>query len=155
IHALAVVALALVSPASPAAASHRSAGAGRATAGRATAEVARRGRPPASRPTPRLRRFPKSRPPATLPPFRGEGYLPAGEHVVTFAGLERRFGGTARRQALLGQLRSLVEVVERVGGGEAEVLIGGSFVSAKAAPGDLDLMVRVRDPRAREPVWEA
>jgi hypothetical protein len=48
-----------------------------------------------------------------------------------------RFGGTARRTELLGQLDTVAGALRAQG--VEQLVVGGSMVSGKAAPGDVDL----------------
>lgn len=75
---------------------------------------------------------------AGVPPLDRTGSLPAGIHAATRGELLTRFGGTPRREELLTkQLPEALRALERTG--VEHVVIGGSLVGAKPAPGDLDL----------------
>lgn len=72
-----------------------------------------------------------------LPPATPGGSLPPGvfrAHWDTFAG---RFGGTAQRDVLMGRLQAAMPELARAG--IRDVIIGGSFVTSKAAPSDVDV----------------
>jgi hypothetical protein len=67
-----------------------------------------------------------------------DGFLPEGLHVTTWTEFVERFGGTARRTALLARLRpALLHLAQA---GCPAVLVGGSFVTTKARPMDVDLV---------------
>jgi hypothetical protein len=83
-----------------------------------------------------------------IPPFNEDGLLPVGLHDCTFRDLDDRFGRdqwvgnrlSSQRSKLfslfqdyLSKLRKELEV--------AEVIIDGSFVTAKPDPNDIDLIV--------------
>ncbi|MBM3498583.1 MAG: hypothetical protein FJX74_07905 [Armatimonadetes bacterium] len=72
-----------------------------------------------------------------IPPFNEHGDLPPGAHESTWAEFEARFGFTARRRELLVSLRCVLDLLQRAGvtGG----WVGGSFVTTKPEPGDVDL----------------
>lgn len=76
----------------------------------------------------------------TLPHLRPDGTLPPGEHQLTaVSDLFVVFPATTvRRRALDAALVQFVEVVRRLALGTS-VVIDGSYVTAKAAPEDIDL----------------
>lgn len=90
-------------------------------------------------------------------PNRNEaGLLPVGIHDCTFAELEAAFGQNPwvqdpqsesrrellcpRRSSLCARLQAYLEELRRVGI-DAEVLVDGSFVTAKPDPNDIDRIV--------------
>ena len=78
---------------------------------------------------------------AVLPDFTEEGELPSGIHKADWLEFRDRFGGSSpRRVWLSGRLRALVDLAG--GSGKLRrVFIWGSFVTAKAAPKDLDILL--------------
>src|SRR5437588_10732851 len=95
-----------------------------------------------------------------IPAFRDDGYLPEGLHLAGEEEVVERFGrATPRREYLLGRLRRWLELSRAVGA--RRFFIDGSFVTEKAAPGDVDAVVWLPDdfddqptagrPEAREP----
>jgi len=80
-----------------------------------------------------------------IPEHLASGLLPAGIHQATAGELITRFDGRgtggavgARRAQLMD---SLAEMLERVRpAGVESVLLGGSFITTKAAPGDIDAL---------------
>jgi len=71
-----------------------------------------------------------------IPPFNEHGELPPGVHEATFAEFEDRLGFSNRRRELLGRLCGVVLALEQAG--VLRVYVGGSFVTTKEAPGDID-----------------
>jgi hypothetical protein len=78
-----------------------------------------------------------------IPPLDNDGYLPPGIHDATLAQVEEAFGqrqSSDRRARLFGNLRRYLQ--ELLAWGQArEVILNGSFVTAKPDPGDIDLLV--------------
>jgi len=72
-----------------------------------------------------------------IPPFSEDGHLPPGVHPCTWAGFEARFAFSARRRELLHSLTRALASLRRAG--VVCVWVGGSFVTTKEAPGDVDL----------------
>jgi hypothetical protein len=76
-----------------------------------------------------------------LPVLTGEGDLPPGVHVADWQEFKARFGGSSSRRAWLsGRLRALLALAA-TNGKLRRVFIWGSFVTAKAAPRDLDILL--------------
>lgn len=71
-----------------------------------------------------------------IPEFTASGYLPPGVHTATWDELCVRFGGTAKRQILLGGLRRVTANLRDAGA--PVIWLGGSFVTNKPEPGDFD-----------------
>ncbi len=75
-----------------------------------------------------------------IPPFRSDGCLPEGLHLADEAEVTFRFGSaTPRRRRLVLRLRRWLELAKQVGA--RRFLIGGSFVTAKPDPGDIDAVI--------------
>ena len=74
-----------------------------------------------------------------LPAFDRAGYLPAGMHGASFPDFAARYGGSSRRRKLVGRLE--IALADLHAAGWSRVYIGGSFVSDKAKPGDVDILV--------------
>ena len=73
-----------------------------------------------------------------LPPFMANGCLPPGVHPASWDEVVTRFGGTARRDALVQGLLAAAANLRTAG---ARVLwLDGSFVTDKAEPDDWDGM---------------
>jgi len=76
-----------------------------------------------------------------LPKLTEEGELPPGVHVADWQEFQSRFGGSSfRRVWLSGRLRELLQLAAS-SGKLRRVFIWGSFVTAKPAPRDLDLLL--------------
>jgi hypothetical protein len=75
-----------------------------------------------------------------LPSFREDGWLPEGHHAATWPEVALRFGGVpgSRRAATLSSLLRWRDAAraKRMSG---LVILDGSFISSKDAPGDFDL----------------
>lgn len=78
-----------------------------------------------------------------LPEFDIDGDLPPGIHHATFDELERRFSRfvvSDRRINLFARFKQLVAMARRSGIVERLVL-GGSFVTSKPDPNDIDIVI--------------
>jgi predicted nucleotidyltransferase len=76
-----------------------------------------------------------------LPEFNRDGDLPVGVHCTNWQDLQARFcRATPRRIWLAGRLEALLDFAAR-SGHLRRVFIWGSFVTAKPAPKDLDLLL--------------
>jgi hypothetical protein len=76
-----------------------------------------------------------------LPELTGDGELPPGVHVAGWEEFEVRFGGwTLKRVWLFGHLRELLRLAAATGK-LRRVFIWGSFVTAKPAPNDVDILL--------------
>lgn len=74
-----------------------------------------------------------------LPEFRADGWLPDGHHAAAWDEIETRLGGEtasprARIMERLLTWRDALKVRQITG----QLILNGSFVSAKPAPGDVD-----------------
>jgi hypothetical protein len=75
-----------------------------------------------------------------IPEFRHDGYLPEGIHIATEAEVTFRFGAaTARRRRLVLRLRHWLELSRLTHA--RRFLVGGSFVTTKPEPKDVDAVV--------------
>jgi hypothetical protein len=83
--------------------------------------------------------------PATLPAFNEEGDLPPGVHYARLPHVLERFGkGTARRRAVADRLKRIYQLAastEQL----ARFVVFGSFVTAKAEPNDVDIVLLMED----------
>src|SRR5258705_5358496 len=76
-----------------------------------------------------------------LPEFGPEGELPIGVHITNWQEFRSRFGtATSRRVWLSGRLEALLELAAR-SEKLRRVFVWGSFVTAKPAPKDLDILL--------------
>lgn len=77
-----------------------------------------------------------------LPSLDEDGYLPPGVHRCTFEELKDRFGqGSDERETAIDELQKYC--TEAFGIGTRRLVVGGSFVTDKEPPGDVDLIVLV------------
>ena len=75
-----------------------------------------------------------------IPDFRDDGYLPNGLHLATAQEVVNRFGTTSEsRRRLVQRLLRWVEIARYVRA--KRFFVDGSFVTAKAAPEDVDAVV--------------
>jgi hypothetical protein len=82
---------------------------------------------------------------ATFPAFNEEGDLPPGVHRATLAGVLERFGqGTIQRRAVADRLKRIYQLVTSTGH-LARFVLFGSFVTAKAEPKDVDIVLIMED----------
>jgi hypothetical protein len=82
---------------------------------------------------------------ATLPPFNEGGDLPPGVHRATLADVAERFGqGSIQRRAVADRLNRIYELVASTGR-LARFVVFGSFVTAKAEPNDVDIVLLMDD----------
>jgi hypothetical protein len=73
-----------------------------------------------------------------IPRHEQSGLLPVGIHQASWPEFAARFGFSARRRRLLiGLKAALLHLAEA---GCASAFIGGSFVTTKAQPGDVDVV---------------
>ena len=78
-----------------------------------------------------------------IPALNKDGLLPEGIHDCTLGEIEARFGsfqGTDHRPRLWAALRVFLRELKAAGLGSA-LLVNGSFVTAKPAPEDIDLIL--------------
>lgn len=73
-----------------------------------------------------------------LPRHETDGTLPAGIHDATWAEILERFATNARRRLLLDNFASIVGHLAAAGC--QTVYLGGSFITTKPDPGDLDML---------------
>lgn len=80
-----------------------------------------------------------------IPELNERGDLPAGVHRATLAQTIARFGhGSLQRQAVAHRLAKLYELVADTGQ-LARFIVFGSFVTAKADPNDIDVVLIMND----------
>jgi len=79
-----------------------------------------------------------------LPELLENGLLPPGLHLADLEEIWERFGkGSERRQMLFRRLQFFVELAQHVGA--SRMFIGGSYVTAKPDPADVDVVIWVGD----------
>jgi hypothetical protein len=74
----------------------------------------------------------------SLPPFEPMGRLPAGVHSATWLEFVERFGTSVHRRDQLTKLEQALRLLREAGC--ARVFVGGSFVTAKSEPNDVDVL---------------
>jgi len=79
------------------------------------------------------------------PPFNDEGDLPAGIHRATLSeALARLETGSVQRRNVASRLERLYELAESTGK-LSRFVVFGSFVTAKAEPNDVDIVMLMDD----------
>ena len=80
-----------------------------------------------------------------LPAFNEEGDLPPGVHGATLSEVLERFGqGSVQRCAVADRLNRLYQLAALTGQ-LARFVVFGSFVTAKAEPNDIDIILLMED----------
>lgn len=80
-----------------------------------------------------------------LPALDEKGELPEGLHLAPLDEVVARFGGgSAQRRAVCGRLERIFGLAKATGG-LGRFVIFGSFVTDKAAPNDVDIILIMRD----------
>jgi len=75
-----------------------------------------------------------------IPAFDDDGMLPPGIHECTFDELAERFGtGSPEREVEIKELRDFFDWAQQAG--IERVVVNGSFVTAKRAPNDVDVVI--------------
>ncbi len=72
-----------------------------------------------------------------LPNFKKSGLLPVGTHLATWNELEKCFANNQHRTILLAGLKKALKLLYKFGC--TEIYVGGSFVTFKPEPGDIDV----------------
>ena len=79
------------------------------------------------------------------PDFDDNGDLPPGIHQATLAEVIEHFGrGTPQRRVMARRLERIYTLAAQTGH-LARFIIFGSFVTAKSAPGDVDIFLLMED----------
>ena len=79
------------------------------------------------------------------PAFDNDGDLPVGIHQATLAETLQHFGaGTSQRKRVGQQLEHIFKLASSTGR-VARFIVFGSFVTAKPAPGDVDIFLLMED----------
>jgi hypothetical protein len=73
-----------------------------------------------------------------LPAFEATGRLPRGVHPATWPVFVERFGTSAGRREQLMKLEAALRLLRDAGC--SRVFVGGSFVTAKSEPADVDVV---------------
>src|SRR3954469_20981550 len=103
----------------------------------------------------------------TLPLLNAAGDLPPGIHAATMRELTTRFGGPSRRRAEVARRLLHVYRLARETRNLGRFIVFGSYITAKAAPNDVDVVLVMDDRfqlyyndslcsrRKRRLAWEA
>jgi len=83
--------------------------------------------------------------PPPLPPFNYHGFLPEGVHDTTVEELHARFVFNEARRALWEKLKPFYLWVVSTGS-FSHVYIDGGFITNKAQPQDIDVILQTRAP---------
>ena len=79
-----------------------------------------------------------------IPCFTGQGFLPPGEHVCSLVEVASRFGAGGKRRELWLLFEKFVAIELRPRFAEL-IYIDGSFVTDKADPCDIDVVLDLRN----------
>ncbi len=83
--------------------------------------------------------------PATLPAFNEQGDLPPGVHRATLADVLERFGqGSTQRRVVAERLNRIYKLAASTGH-LARFVVFGSFITVKAEPNDVDIVLLMED----------
>jgi hypothetical protein len=85
--------------------------------------------------------------------FSTSGRLMPGKYPMDFEAFSRQFGQGERRGELLVEFQSTVQKLKAIG--VKEVHVGGSFVSKKSVPGDIDFMFDKAAPGVNQRLLES
>lgn len=83
--------------------------------------------------------------PPPLPSFNYHGYLPEGVHDTVLAELRERFVFNERREVLWERLEKFLQWAMSTGA-FACAYIDGGFITTKAQPEDIDLILQTKAP---------
>jgi len=81
----------------------------------------------------------------TLPNFSATGDLPPGIHRVTIGEVIQRFGAESGKRALVTQRLLHIYDLARRTGHLGQFIIFGSYVSTKAEPNDVDVILVMKE----------
>lgn len=94
-----------------------------------------------------------------IPPLLPTGLLPVGLHEATLAEVAAKFGSSNQPRRTLQQGLEHVAAAARATGMFVDLVVDGSYVTDKEAPGDIDAVLRTQNeywsvvvPLARDPV---
>ena len=82
-----------------------------------------------------------------IPSLKNDGFLPSGIHDCSIDEIKSAFGwygSSGMRYRLFQKLVEYVELV-RDAGLVVEIIVDGSFVTSTSDPGDIDLLVAIRE----------
>lgn len=76
-----------------------------------------------------------------IPTLDPRGLLPPGEHTATWEEVRAAFCTNTRREILLNSVRQFVAIELAVVPGDLRLVIGGSFLTDKDDPSDIEMTV--------------
>src|ERR1700733_2177592 len=82
---------------------------------------------------------------AQFPPLSTSGYLPEGVHDTTLSAMEERFVINPLRRELWGRFQEFLTRAAATGS-FSHAYIDGGFITNKAAPQDIDLILQTKVP---------
>jgi hypothetical protein len=85
-----------------------------------------------------------------IPPFTSDGVLPEGKYECTLPEMDRAFGFSDKRRAILGGFRRALNSIPFFDAVKY-VLVDGSFVESKRDPSDIDFVLVVDELREGYP----
>lgn len=89
-----------------------------------------------------------------MPAFDSEGFLPPGRFPATFDEVQSSLLTTARRREVWEDFLDVTTVLMSTGEPVCAAWLGGSFVSAKPDPGDVDVVYLIRHDVLMSPSQE-
>lgn len=88
-----------------------------------------------------------------IPPFDNRGFLPSGIHHCTADEFLQRFVSGRKRQEFFDPIKNIINYAANLHA--AGILIGGSFVSDKKDPSDIDCVIVFRNEAQIPPVRDS
>jgi len=82
----------------------------------------------------------------SIPDLNQHGFLPAGIHDATRSELQQRFGAEGSRALLWGRFEAFLLWLAEKDVAE-HLMIGGSFVTSKSVPADVDVVIDLSNPK--------
>lgn len=79
------------------------------------------------------------------PAFNDNGDLPIGIHQATLIEILQHFGTGTEQRELIGRRLEYIFMLAHSTGKVARFIVFGSFVTAKPAPGDVDVFLLMKD----------
>ena len=89
------------------------------------------------------------------PAFDNDGDLPIGIHQATLTEILQHFGTGTEQRELIGQRLEHIFMLAHSTGKMARFIVFGSFVTAKLAPGDVDIFLLMEDSFNADEVYGA
>jgi len=81
-----------------------------------------------------------------IPDFNKHGNLPAGIYKESIDGIEKRFGlNSKKRISLFKNFHNFLELIIPFKTNIKQIILDGSFVTAKENPGDIDCIILIKN----------